>query len=206
MSKVTNVVTPDPPRRRGGRKKPEGEVLDFDDENDPTLINVQKTPIKKGKEEEVEIDKGIIKETHKMHENAVQVSKSTKECYKIVQKMTGSIGGNGYNGAIYGELTVGSMQRVINILKDQCKMDHTSRFIDVGAGLGKPNFHASQDPQVRLSLGIELELIRWQVSLISYYNLLICLIYDITRHISIVIISFLCIICYYLPKLLKKLI
>lgn len=32
-------------------------------------------------------------------------------------------------------------------------------------GLGKPNFHAAQDPQVRLSIGIELEDIRFQLSM-----------------------------------------
>ena len=37
------------------------------------------------------------------------------------------------------------------------------RFIDIGAGLGKPNFHVAQDPCCRLSLGVELEDIRWQV-------------------------------------------
>ena len=35
-----------------------------------------------------------------------------KKVYKIVQKSTGALGGNGYNGAIYGELTLHSMQKV----------------------------------------------------------------------------------------------
>jgi hypothetical protein len=56
------------------------------------------------------------------------------------------------------------MQKVINVLKERCGMTSQSRFIDVGAGLGKPNFHAAQDPQVRVSIGIELEEIHWQVS------------------------------------------
>jgi hypothetical protein len=38
-----------------------------------------------------------------------------------------------------------------------------NRFIDIGAGLGKPNFHVAQDVACRLSLGVELETIRWQV-------------------------------------------
>ena len=76
---------------------------------------------------------------------------------------TGALGGNGYVGAIYGELTMHSMQRVINFMVDKCELSRSSRFIDVGSGLGKPNFHASQDPCVRLSLGIELEDIRWKV-------------------------------------------
>jgi hypothetical protein len=61
-------------------------------------------------------------------------------------------------------------------------MTNQSRFIDVGSGLGKPNFHAVQDPGVRVSLGIELEDIRWQViiSLLQSQKLLLLL-----THISI---------------------
>lgn len=84
--------------------------------------------------------------------------------YKVIHKATGSLGGNGTTGAIYGEITLRSMQRVVNILINKCGMDHSSRFIDVGAGLGKPNFHVAQDPAVRLSIGVELEDIRWQVN------------------------------------------
>jgi hypothetical protein len=54
--------------------------------------------------------------------------------------------------------------QVIDYMVDKCGMSAQSRFIDVGSGLGKPNFHACQDPGVRISLGIELEEIRWQVS------------------------------------------
>lgn len=32
--------------------------------------------------------------------------------YKLINKSTGALGGNGYDGAIYGELTMGSMQKV----------------------------------------------------------------------------------------------
>jgi hypothetical protein len=96
--------------------------------------------------------------------NSVFVCARTKLTYKAINKATGSLGGNGYHGAIYGELTMGSMQRVINVLTSQCGMSSQSRFIDVGSGLGKPNFHVAQDPAVRISLGIELEEIRWKVN------------------------------------------
>mmetsp|Transcript_32796 Transcript_32796/g.55299 ORF Transcript_32796/g.55299 Transcript_32796/m.55299 type:complete len:431 (-) Transcript_32796:162-1454(-) len=96
---------------------------------------------------------------------SLKVNWRVEKAYKILRSVTGQLGGNGYNGAIYGELTMRSMQRVINILVEQCGLNHTSRFIDVGAGLGKPNFHAAQDPAVRLSLGVELEEIRWQLSM-----------------------------------------
>ena len=85
--------------------------------------------------------------------------------YKIVQKSTGALGGNGYDGAIYGELTMHSMQKVVNFMTEHCEMDSDSLFIDVGSGLGKPNFHAAQDPGVRVSVGIELEDIRWQLAM-----------------------------------------
>ena len=65
-----------------------------------------------------------------------------------------------------------SMQRCINILIDKCEMTSQSRFIDVGSGLGKPNFHASQYPGVRLSIGVELEQIRWQLAMTNFDKIL----------------------------------
>jgi len=44
-------------------------------------------------------------------------------------------------------------------------LDSSSKFIDVGAGLGKPNFHVAADPGVKLSYGIECEEVRWRLSL-----------------------------------------
>jgi hypothetical protein len=67
----------------------------------------------------------------------LKVNKNVMDVYKIVRNVTGAIGGNGYNGAIYGELTTRSMQRVLNILIDKCQLSSSSRFIDVGSGLGK---------------------------------------------------------------------
>jgi hypothetical protein len=56
-----------------------------------------------------------------------------------------------------------SMQKVLEFMKDNCELGTNSRFIDIGCGLGKPNFHAAQYPGVRLSLGVELEELRWKV-------------------------------------------
>jgi hypothetical protein len=83
--------------------------------------------------------------------------------YKILTKSHGRLGGNGYNGAIYGELTFLSMQRVIDVLVLHCGMNTSSRLLDVGSGLGKPNFHSANDVKLRLSIGVELEEIRWKV-------------------------------------------
>ncbi|CEG36664.1 conserved hypothetical protein [Plasmopara halstedii] len=87
------------------------------------------------------------------------------EVYKAIRKQTGSLGGNAAGGAIYGEITQASFQRVVDYLKEFCELSESSRFIDVGSGLGKPNFHVAVDPGVQLSYGIELEELRWHLSL-----------------------------------------
>mmetsp|Transcript_48872 Transcript_48872/g.59123 ORF Transcript_48872/g.59123 Transcript_48872/m.59123 type:complete len:383 (+) Transcript_48872:100-1248(+) len=95
----------------------------------------------------------------------VQVPSNVRKVYKIIRNCTGSIGGNGCGGAIYGELTVGSMQKVIDIMKDKLEFTAGSRFIDVGCGLAKPNMHVVQDPGVEFSYGIELNKERWFLGL-----------------------------------------
>lgn len=98
----------------------------------------------------------------------VQIKPRVEKVYKLIRNATGQLGGNGTTGAIYGELTMGSMQKVINLLVEKFDLNSQSRFIDVGSGLGKPNFHAAQDPECRISIGAELEKIRWQLAM---YNL-----------------------------------
>jgi hypothetical protein len=96
------------------------------------------------------------------------IPQKVQQVYALVKKSTGALGGNGSCGAIYGELTMHSMQRVINVMVSKCGLSSDSRFIDVGSGLGKPNFHAAQDPACRVSIGVELEEIRWKLAM---YNL-----------------------------------
>jgi len=93
------------------------------------------------------------------------VKDSVRQVYGIVKKLTGSIGGNGAFGPIYGELTMGSMQKMINLMKEHTGFDSSSRFIDVGSGIGKPNLHVTQDPGVAFSYGIEIEESRWLLGL-----------------------------------------
>ncbi|RLN73081.1 hypothetical protein BBJ28_00003788 [Nothophytophthora sp. Chile5] len=87
------------------------------------------------------------------------------EVYKAIRKSTGSLGGNAAGGAIYGEITQASFQRVVDYLKQHCELSAASRFLDVGSGLGKPNFHVAIDPGVEVSYGVELEELRWHLSL-----------------------------------------
>ncbi|KAE9008034.1 hypothetical protein PR001_g16810 [Phytophthora rubi] len=90
---------------------------------------------------------------------------TVSDVYRAIRKQTGSLGGNAAGGAIYGEITQASFQRVVDYLKDKCELSESSRFLDVGSGLGKPNFHVAVDPGVEVSYGIELEELRWHLSL-----------------------------------------
>jgi Histone methylation protein DOT1 len=91
----------------------------------------------------------------------IEIPANVRQVYSLVRKMTGSIGGNGSFGPIYGELTMGSMQKMINLCKEHAELDETSRFLDVGSGIGKPNLHVAYDPGVAVSVGIEVEADRW---------------------------------------------
>ena len=82
--------------------------------------------------------------THSMISKIV-IDPRVSKIYKIIRKCTGTLGGNGYDGAIYGEVTMHSMQKVLNLLVEKCELTHRSRFIDIGAGLGKSIFPTFMD-------------------------------------------------------------
>ena len=97
---------------------------------------------------------------------------TVKKVYKIVNKVTGKVGGNGNGGPIYGELTIGNMQKVADYLIKHTSLSKHSRFIDIGCGLGKPNLHVAQDPGVGFSFGIEVEKLRTNLGLFNLYHVL----------------------------------
>ncbi len=103
---------------------------------------------------------------------AIVIPKNVRKAYHIVHKHTGSVGGNGHGGPIYGELTVGSMQKMVNLMVEFTNLGKDSRFIDVGCGLGKPNIHVAQDPGVDFSYGIELEYVRWMLGIANLHQVL----------------------------------
>jgi len=96
---------------------------------------------------------------------SIEVRPSVKKVYRIIKKLTGAIGGNGSSGAIYGELTCGSMQKMVNLMMEHTEFGPQSRFIDIGSGIGKPNIHVAQDPGCELSYGIEMERSRWMLGM-----------------------------------------
>lgn len=99
---------------------------------------------------------------------ATEVSEEVTDLYKVIQKSTGLLGGNATGGAIYGEMTRNSFQRVVDAMVEKTGLCTSSSFLDIGAGLGKPNMHVAVEPGVDVSVGMELMEVRWQLSL---YNL-----------------------------------
>lgn len=121
------------------------------------------TPVKVASANKSKVTKGLS--FGYSSENRTVTEPEVKAMYKIVNKCTGTLGGNGAGGAIYGELTQASMQKVVNLLTEKAGLNTESAFIDVGAGLGKPNLHVAIDPGVKISVGIEMEYVRWLLSL-----------------------------------------
>jgi len=91
--------------------------------------------------------------------------KSVQHLYRVIQKSSGAVGGYGHNGPVYGEVTMGTFQKVVDALCEHTGFDASSAFVDIGSGLGKPNLHVALNPGVRLSYGVELEELRWQLSM-----------------------------------------
>jgi hypothetical protein len=94
------------------------------------------------------------------------------ELYKIIQKRRAGIWGDGFNGPTYGELTEGSMQKIIDVLVQKCRFDWKSFFIDIGSGLGKPNFHVAHVVHPLLSIGVEVEEVRYLLSIDNLTSIL----------------------------------
>lgn len=189
ISAQRSAASPTSPRGSPRSPKRDTEYLLSANGNEKaSAISPKRSPGgKAGKKEEVETptphsnrkknanssssrDVSPMKATNIFGHKVVQDPRVSK-VYKMIHKYTGTLGGNGYDGAIYGELTQGSMQKVLDIMVEKLGMDNQSRFIDVGSGLGKPNFHAAQNPQVRLSVGIELEAIRYQMAMLNLKNI-----------------------------------
>ena len=102
----------------------------------------------------------------------IEIPSNVQRVYQIVHKHTGNIGGNGSGGAIYGELTTGSMQKMTNFMIEHTGLCKDSRFIDVGCGLAKPNIHVAQYPGVDFSYGIEMEHVRWMLGMSNLHQVL----------------------------------
>eukprot|EP00937_MAST-01D_sp_MAST-1D-sp2_P004883 g4883.t1 len=96
-----------------------------------------------------------------------RTSAAVNALYSTVQQATGALGGNASGGEIYGEITKSSVQRILDAFREHCDFGAGAAFLDIGAGLGKPNFHASVDGALRVSVGVEIDRVRWYLSLVN---------------------------------------
>ena len=126
-------------------------------------ISTENTPPNSPNRSYAHVDESVTPAKRPIHSNRVPISPDVRKIYSMAIKRD-HLGGNTISGSIYGELTVGSMQKVVNKMVDKCGLTHQSRVIDIGSGLGRPNLHFSQDPGCRLSVGVEVERTRWQLS------------------------------------------
>ena len=98
--------------------------------------------------------------TQSLHLSLDRKMKLVDIIYRLVHNCTGMIGGNGHGAAMYGEMVQSSMQRVVEKLMSDTGLSTSSRFLDVGCGLGKPQLHVAQMAHVEFSYGIDIDELR----------------------------------------------
>ena len=76
-----------------------------------------------------------------------------------------------HNTAIYGELTRQSITKVMQTLT-RMGLTVGKTFVDIGAGLGRPCYHAIEELGARFAAGIELEGSRWWQSITTLLKIL----------------------------------
>ncbi|KAG7336830.1 histone methylation protein [Nitzschia inconspicua] len=146
------AVTPSPQLQTAQNKKRKTGSESEDDDDDEIIVAVQQPSAKR-------------RLLFGRYVDLLECTPNVQTVYKIVRKLTGNIGGNGYSGPIYGELTMHSMQKMINLMVEKTDLNTNSRFIDVGSGIGKPNLHVAQYPGVAFSCGVEMEHTRWALGM-----------------------------------------
>jgi hypothetical protein len=104
-----------------------------------------------------------MEEKHSSVRNADRpwVSRNIDLIYSIIKPYESM--GHSDRDCVYGEITKGTFQKIIDEMKIHAEFDEKSTFIDVGSGLGKPCLHVAQDPGVNFSFGIELSEVRWRL-------------------------------------------
>lgn len=109
--------------------------------------------------------KGVVASVAELY--GFDVPKRVKKMYSIIRSAAGALGGAAAGGAIYGEVTMTSFHRLVYYLESlegPCQLTAASSFLDVGAGLGKPNLHVASHTGC-VSVGVEMIGARWWRSL-----------------------------------------
>jgi hypothetical protein len=126
------------------------------------LKHVEKMNIKKEKVEANEIN------------TMLPDSEEENELLQVAYSCGYKFGNTGVNeGPAYGELVKASFKRILIILNELCEMNKSSKFLDLGCGLGKPNIHIAIAKEVALSIGIENQELRYNlgITVLQQFNL-----------------------------------
>jgi len=105
-----------------------------------------------------------VQYAHHTFSRVTKISTPIRQAYSVVNtKKTGAE--TAFAGEkltpIAGEITMSSMDRIINLMKKYTHFDSCSRIIDIGCGQGKPNFHFAIAVNPSLNVGIEIVPLRW---------------------------------------------
>ena len=92
------------------------------------------------------------------------VTDMVTQVYKIIRKATKDMRPGVTGDGVYGELRQGSMANVVESMQTYTDLNAGSYFLDIGSGLGKPNFNVAQEVGC-VSIGIEAEPIRYFLGL-----------------------------------------
>ncbi|PNW79759.1 hypothetical protein CHLRE_08g365550v5 [Chlamydomonas reinhardtii] len=80
--------------------------------------------------------------------------------YGLMQSFENKLGGGEGVEGLYGSITQGGMQKILECLAHNTGLDHRSTFIDIGAGLGRPLLHAMVSHGVPCTWGVELDKVK----------------------------------------------
>ena len=85
---------------------------------------------------------------------------TTTSMYASLNRASNKLDPPDDDGGINGEMTSGAMQKVIQLLVDECNMGTNSHFVDLGGGQGRPSFHCATTVDVQTVTSIEIALTR----------------------------------------------
>ena len=162
QAQIAQVTVMIPPRAHEEGQPTRMEVIETDSEATSELDNTEQLLITEDTNLETTTDHASWDNQPTTVQINLEASR-VKIVYKFVRQLTGTLGSDGSGGPINGELRVGCMQKIIAFLVAFCSLTSSSRFVDIGSGQGKPSFHVAQSPGVRLSIGVEVERLRWMV-------------------------------------------
>jgi len=85
-----------------------------------------------------------------------------KKLYGQMRSVERALGGGEGVAGLYGSITQGSMEKVIQAWKEKCEFGRKSIMCDIGAGLARPLLHAIGDGEIdgSRSFGIEIDMVK----------------------------------------------